>query len=141
MRIALREDIPAIKEMAMRFLEVSGYQQYAKEHIIDDIISNLIDADPTDKILLYSPDTGFIAGAVTPFIFGESRLATEIAWWVNEDKRATGEGMKLIQAFEYWAKNVANCQMISMGSLDNKVEKLYKKNGYKLHERAYLKVF
>jgi GNAT superfamily N-acetyltransferase len=76
----------------------------------------------------------------TPFPFGPYSLATETAWWVEPDKRGSGLGLQLLQAFEYWAKEKAGAAMISMSSLDDKVGEMYTKQGYKLYERAYMKV-
>lgn len=141
MKIATPEDIAVVKAMAMKFLAVSGYQEFGDEETITNLITNIVEDQPTSSIIILSPDVGFIVGAVSQFPFGRCLIATEIAWWVEEDKRGTGEGLKLLEAFEYWAKNVAECKLVSMSSLDKTVEKYYKKNGYKLYERAYMKVF
>lgn len=140
MKIATLEDVATIKEMAMKFLAVSGYAEFGDEVTVENLIANIVTSPSTDSIIVFS-EAGFIAGAVSQFPFGRCLLATEIAWWVEEDKRGTGEGLKLLEAFEYWAKNVAECKLVSMSSLDKTVEKYYKKNGYKLYERAYMKVF
>lgn len=140
MKIATLEDVATIKDMAMKFLAVSGYAEFGDEATVENLIANIVTSPATDSIIVLS-EAGFIAGAVSQFPFGRCLLATEIAWWVEEDKRGTGEGLKLLEAFEYWAKNVAECKLVSMSSLDKTVEKYYKKNGYKLYERAYMKVF
>jgi|SwirhisoilCB1_FD_contig_61_1230484_length_13407_multi_3_in_0_out_0_8 hypothetical protein len=140
MKIATTEDIPEITNMAMDFLEVSGYADLGNEKTITKLITDVVTSSQTEKIILLKPDIGFIAGIATPFLFGDCLLATEIAWWVNPDSRGSGEGLKLLGAFEYWAKHVAECKLISMSSLDKEIEKYYKKNGYKLYERAYMKV-
>lgn len=141
MRIATPDDISTVKDMAMKFLAVSGYAEFGDEQTVENLITDLVSSPVTDKIILINPEVGFIAGVATPFLLGRCILVSEIAWWVEEDKRGTGEGLKLLEAFEYWAKNVAEAKLISMTSLDKTVEKYYKKNGYKLYERAYMKIF
>lgn len=140
MRIATLDDVPEITEMALKFLEVSGYKDFGDKDTIVNLILGIINSSPSEKIILVQPSVGFISGVATPFLFGKCSLATEIAWWVNEDKRGSGEGLKLLGAFEYWAQHIADCKLISMSSLNKEVEKYYKKNGYKLYERAYMKI-
>lgn len=139
MKIAAIEDVDTIAKMAMNFMDVTDYKDLSDEETIRNLIISIVSGDPYEKIIIFS-DTGFIVGAATSFLFGKHRLASEIAWWVEPEARGTGEGLTLLKAFEYWAKNVANCKLISMASLDKTVEKYYKKNGYKLYERAYMKV-
>lgn len=140
MKIATVDDIEAIQKMAMNFMNTTGYKDISDEETIRELITSIVTGDALEKIIIFKPDVGFIVGAATPFLFGPHKLASEIAWWVEPDSRGTGEGLRLLEAFEYWAKNVANCKLISMASLDKTVEKYYKKNGYKLYERAYMKV-
>lgn len=140
MKIAAPEDFEDLKTMGMNFLNASPYKDHGDEEVISKIIVNFISGDPSEKIILLKSGEGFVIGMVTPFIFGKDPVATEIAWWVEPDKRSQGLGAELHQALEYWAKNVAGCKFMSMASLDKTVEKYYKKNGYKLYERAYMKV-
>jgi hypothetical protein len=140
LKIATREDIPEIVRMSMDFVKVSGYEQFADEETIANLAYDFVQAAPNEKIILIKSGVGFIAGISTPFLFGKCNLASEIAWWVDPEVRGSGEGIRLLEAFEYWAKFIAECKLISMASLNKDVEKYYKKSGYKLYERAYLKV-
>jgi GNAT superfamily N-acetyltransferase len=139
MKIATHEDFDTIYEMAMHFLEASPYKDLGDKDTIAVLIGDILNSAPSERIIVFS-EGGFIVGAVTPFLFGPYRLATEVAWWVEPEHRGNGEGLKLLEAFEYWAKNVAQAKLISMSSLDKTVEKYYRKSGYKLYERAYMKV-
>jgi len=139
MKIATEEDIEEVLEMSLNFLHKSGYEKYSDEGQIRNLIKTVVTGTQNQMIILLEPGVGFIAGQVSPFVFGPGLIASEIAWWVTEDKRNTGAGAELMNAFEYWAKNVAGCKMITLTSLDAKVGKLYEKKGYKLYERAYMK--
>jgi GNAT superfamily N-acetyltransferase len=139
LKIAEIEDLEIIKQMAMNFVKVSGYEAFATEEHIESLILDIISGDKTKTVLILG-EGGFIAGAVTNFPFGPVKVVTEIAWWVEPDQRKEGLGKELLDALEYWAKNVANCEMMTMTSLDSKIGKLYEKRGYKLYERAYMKV-
>lgn len=141
MKIATLEDLPEIAEMSMKFVETTGYKDFADEDTIKSLIAAVVTSEPHEKIILLEPGVGFLAGCVTPFIFGPHLLATEIAWWVEPESRGSGIGKEFLDAFEFWAKEKAGCTMISMVCLDDKLEKFYVKQGYKLYERAYMKVF
>jgi len=140
MRIATVDDLDELQRMGLNFLEASPYKELGDKDIIRNVLTNIVKGDTREFIGIISPEVGFILGSATPFLFGPHLLATEIAWWVEPEARGTGEGLKLLEAFEYWAKNVAGAKLVSMTSLDKNVEKFYKKNGYKLYERAYMKV-
>lgn len=140
MKIAELEDVDTILQMAMKFVRTTGYEKYSDEETIKNLIRDYIESPSTECIIVLD-DFGFIAGRCTVFPFGTGKIASETAWWIDPDSRGQNRGQKLMEAFEYWAKNIAEADMISMTSLDKDVEKIYKKNGYKLYERAYMKVF
>lgn len=139
MKIAEKDDLDKILEMAMKFVETTGYSGIASAYDIRELITYFLDSPHDERIILLD-DFGFIAGSATKFPFGEGLVAYETAWWIDPDSRGENKGRKLMEAFEYWAKNVAKCKFISMTSLDKDVEKIYKNKGYKLYERAYMKV-
>lgn len=138
MKIADMDDIETILDMSMKFIGMTGYDQISNVDDIKMLIQEVLEAPRNEKIIILD-DFGFIAGQATKFPFGPDLIATEIAWWIEPEARGENKGAKLMEAFEYWAKNVAGCRFISMTSLNNTVEKIYKKKGYKLYERAYMK--
>jgi len=140
LRVATINDFDAVEKMALNFLNASPYKDLGSEEVTSQLVRDILNSSPLERIIIFKADVGFVAGAVTPFLLGTHKLATEIAWWVEPEHRGNGRGLDLLSAFEYWAINVAQAKLISMSSLDKKVEKYYKKNGYKLYERAYMKV-
>lgn len=140
-RVATLADLSLIKDMAMKFLEVSDYKEYGDEETIEALIIDILSGDQTKGIIIINPEGAMLVGVAHKFPFGKGFLSTEIAWWVNPELRKTGVGQELMGAFEYWAKEKANCIGVVMGALDDSLGKFYEKNGYKLYERAYLKVF
>ena len=139
MKIATIEDLPEVLEMSKQFMSSTGYQKYSDEQTISNLIEAIVTGPQDAMIILLIPGVGFLAGQSSPFAFGPHLLASEVAWWVNEDQRKTGAGSELVDAFEYWAKNIARCTIITLTSLDDIVGKFYEKKGYKLYERAYMK--
>lgn len=139
MKVADLEDLPEIVDMSMKFLNTTGYKPHVDKEIVRDLVSSLIVGLKTEKIIIFESGVGFLAGCVTPFLFGPHLLATEIGWWVEPEARGKGAGKEFLAAFEYWAKEKAGCTLISMVSLDDEIGKAYEKQGYKLYERAYMK--
>lgn len=92
----------------------------------------------SDDGVIFIGDGGFLAGTITPFVYGFNYCATELAWWIEEDKRGNGIGKELIEAFEQWAKE-KGCSMVTMVSIDDSVGKFYESTGYRLKERVYVK--
>ena len=139
MKIATIDDLPEILSMSMKFMESTGYTKYSDEQTISNLIEAIVTGRQDTMIILLKPGVGFLAGQASPFVFGQGSIASEIAWWINEDQRKTGAGSELVEAFEYWAENVAHCNLISLTGLDDNIGKFYEKKGYKLYERAYMK--
>lgn len=83
---------------------------------------------------------GAIGGLCFPELYSGELHASEFFWFVMEGYR--GDGMKLLRAFEAWARE-KNCTLIRMAHLSDsmpaKVEQVYGRLGYVLAERQYVK--
>lgn len=139
MKIAKPEDFDAIKELVMEFIKVSGYLEYSSEDVLDQLITKMIEGPQHERIIILT-EGGFLAGVASQFPFGPHIIASEMAWYVKPDSRGNKEGTQLLEAFEFWAKEKAGATMISMTSLSDAIGEIYEKKGYKLYERAYMKV-
>lgn len=137
-KIATMEDFALIRSMSIKFLEATDYKKYYNENKMDLLITDWLKSDNNIKIALLHGEDGMIGGCVNPFLFGNILTATEIAWWVEPEKRKTKVGKELLEAFEFWAKKVG-CALIVMISIDDSLGYYYEKNGYKLFERSYMK--
>lgn len=139
MRVARPSDFAQVKELALEFIKTTEHiVKYYDEDYLDALLNSMLTAPPQTDIILVS-DNGFLAGKAVPFSFGPLIVATEVGWYVRPEARGEGVGEELLLAFEYWAKNVAGCRLINMGSLDDKVGEYFKRKGYELTERAYIK--
>lgn len=138
LRIANINDLDEVVGMAMKFLAVTNYKDYADEASVRELGTSILSSDGSSAVCLIHKDGGMIAGVVTPFLFGKRRVASELGWWVEPDKRKSNVGKELLEGFEFWAKTV-HCDLITMVSLDDELGKFYEKCGYQLHERAYMK--
>ena len=138
LRVATIEDLPIILNLAMKFAKSSPYSEYVNEDKIKKIAEGFLSSEHQDKIILLYDDIGMIVGLVSPFMFGNNRVATELAWWIEPNERGKKAGKELLDAFEFWAKKVG-CSIVTMMSLDDKIGKYYEKRGYKLSEMSYMK--
>lgn len=147
LRLATLTDLDAIKRMCRAFFSESIYKdkEYDEDKIHETILELLL--DPVNRLYVLGIHEGRpvaqLAATVTPILFNKSRVATEVLWWVDGDHRRSGLGIKLIEAFEYWAKNIAKTDYMQLCSLNgdmaDPVGKYYEKIGFKLIEKAYLK--
>jgi GNAT superfamily N-acetyltransferase len=49
---------------------------------------------------------GLYAGYITPYYFSEELVANDIAWFVVKERRGSTLGLRLLTAFEEWAKGM-----------------------------------
>lgn len=72
--------------------------------------------------------------------FGAGRYAKETVWFIAPQARGRA-AIKMLSAYEAWAKE-QNCTAIGMASLEtNDVSKLYLRRGYQPVETHFLKYF
>ena len=83
---------------------------------------------------------GVIGGIKYPDVNSGELIATEMFWFVDQEKR--GNGIKLFKRFESWARD-NKCKSIIMvhliDSMPDKLKKLYTRYGYKPIEISYKK--
>lgn len=138
LRIGTIEDLPLFRKFAASFVKYLPEQRPVDQDKIERIMEDFL-TDKESKIVLFYEDKGFIAGFATEYLLGTARQAADLGWWVEPEFRSEGIGKQLLEAFEYWAKNVQNCTVVQMVSLTPEVAEFYKENGYVETERAHIK--
>jgi GNAT superfamily N-acetyltransferase len=134
-RIATEEDFNIAYELAYKFSE-QAYGKWLDPGTLMSLVIQLIQ-NPEKVFLLYE-DKGFLAGTTHQFLLGPQKMAAELGWYVKPEARGEKVGKALIESFEDWAK-IMGCSLITMISIDDAVGEAYKKNGYDLYERTYMK--
>lgn len=135
-RHATLNDGVEVLEMLLSFAATSPYTNLIDVYQIGQMAGSFIlDAD---KLALICPGKGVLLAMAMPFVWGRIKTATEMAWWVQPEHRKNGVGQALIEAFQNWAAE-KECKAITLTSLDNSVDKLYGRLGYKLCEQTYIK--
>jgi GNAT superfamily N-acetyltransferase len=137
-RVATISDLDLVLDLGKKFLNETNYKQFGAEDKLEQLAKYFLTSPASERIVFLYDDVGILGASVSPFIFGDMKVATDILWWVEPTRRGDNIGTELIKAYEYWAKTVG-CRIAVMVSLDERVGKFYEKNGYALYERAYMK--
>lgn len=108
---------------------------------------NLPNSDHICLLLIDSKDNyvGILAASkqyISPFF---NPIAAESVWWVDKSARKGTIPLRMLKAYEYWAKLIG-CNKCCMGLIasakdidHDKLRKLYTKMGYSLSEETYVK--
>jgi GNAT superfamily N-acetyltransferase len=86
---------------------------------------------------------GMLFGVVSGFWFAPRSLwATELAWWVEPAARGGTAGIRLVTAFQDWARD-KGAKVVAMSSLhldhDNRVSSVLQRMGFEQSEHTYIK--
>lgn len=85
--------------------------------------------------------TGIIGGLAYNDSNTGDKTATEMFWYVNEEHRSSGVGIKLLESFESWSKRCGakNIIMVHLHDLmDERLCALYTTRGYKKIESSFI---
>ncbi len=135
-----------IKRMALAFFNASPYKPLSVDpDRIEELIDVFFQSKPTDRItILWVADgepRGLLAAVAETNLFNYQRFAGELVWWLDPEYRRGHAASKMIEAYEYWAKEKAGCQSCSLVDLLGNLDKYYTRKGYERRETTYLKVF
>jgi GNAT superfamily N-acetyltransferase len=97
--------------------------------------------DATTRALLVVERHGQLAGMFGIHVHEHpmlaQRIASELFWWVNADRRGKFDGMRLLAAAREWAM-AAGASALHMVAPDYGIERLYERLGYHKVESAYI---
>ncbi len=145
-RHATRQDVRLIMRMAREFFAAAALGDFTldEDRILPTIL-HLIDKD--EGLVLVCEHDGVAVGGLMAIIsqplFIVEKQATEIAWWIDPDKRGARIALDLLGRFEAWAK-ANGCRSVVMHSMlhlkPEALERAYVRRGYALREKAFLKM-
>lgn len=146
LKLATKEDSSYIKEMCLKFLMFSPYSRLDCDITkIDTAILALVEDPDKSVVILGIPEQdkpcGMLGMSLNSLPFNDAKVATEIAWWMDEEHRKTRLSLEMFKAAEYWAKRVGASfvQFSSLSVSDPSVDKFYTRQGYEMTEKAFLK--
>jgi GNAT superfamily N-acetyltransferase len=113
---------------------------------IDDVEEFLVeDIDSCALFLLCYNEApvGFIAGVVSGHpVFNNSKAVAEWFWYVLPEHRLQKQSLKLIKAYENWARKIG-ARFVAMSHFHDdagsRLSKVYERMGYKPIEHTYYK--
>jgi RimJ/RimL family protein N-acetyltransferase len=83
---------------------------------------------------------GILIAASTKNLFNKHKVTAEIAWWISPEYRGYKSARLMIDAYEYWAKNIVHAQVMQMVALDDSLDAMYRRKGFTKAELSYIKV-
>lgn len=146
-RTATPEDIYDLMPLVKKFWREGNYQNlhYDSEYISQMYRSHL--ENPNMEVFLWETDgevKGMLIACKMPQAFSTKPAAYEIAWYVSPEARGGSAAMRLLKAYETWAKE-QGCDFMNMSRIegveDEKVHAMYSKSGLKVREHTYVKEF
>lgn len=143
LRLANENDFPEILRMAKRFHEISPYRGLPfSEDSCKNVFDFYLRGDKTDIVIILAGDNpyGMLIACANQLPFSEDKVAMELAWWVDEDKRGSKDSLLMKKAYEAWARKIG-ASITQMAMLDEvtNLDKFYRKQGYVPAERSYIK--
>lgn len=139
------KDIDDLAEMGKRFFAYSAFADIIpldEEELIKGIC-RVFDSGIIFVAVKEDKLVGAICGVVAqPWFAHNVKMATELAWWMDDEYRGTTLAIGLLRAFESWAHE-NGAQAISMSDL--KVDgtypagPLFERLGYEIAERAHVR--
>lgn len=137
-RLATTDDVDRIAEIGLPFIELTGIVTSKGE--IADGLRTMMDAGVQAFVAV---EDGAVEGVLIfslyrPWFAPRTAFASEMAWWVNPKHRGTA-GLRLLTAFEQWAR--ANDAQPTLSELVgiSEVDSILSRRNYRLTERAYVK--
>jgi RimJ/RimL family protein N-acetyltransferase len=138
LREATRSDVPAIVATGQRFIQASSYARALQDNPEQFMafVAWLIE-DPQGQVWVLE-HRGSVCGILgaTSFVHPMDGLpaAAEMFWWVDPETR--GHGLKLLRAFEAWAR-ARGARKVIVAAPTPDVERLYERLHYTRVETSY----
>jgi hypothetical protein len=141
-RLATQKDmfelLMLVKEFTNDATELHRWNKDKTEQLLSNLMSN-----PEGVIFVSEVGgevVGFLAGAIQPSIISHTKIAIELAWFVNKRARGAAMAIKLVESFEGWAED-NGAEWVTMSDIPSisDLAPLYSKLGYSLTEKAYSK--
>jgi hypothetical protein len=144
-RRATADDAEALLVMARKFVAFAPYHD--KATATDDELRQIINYLTNNATMFVAEKCGVVIGmlvaVLAPVWYAPScKVATELAWWVEHEHRGGTAAIRLIQAFENWARN-EQAVMVTMSNLEvgdnNRVSSMLARMGYRMTEQSHTK--
>ena len=139
-RRTTQEDLPGILELVKEFHveHIDKYDIFCNEDVLNNAMPGMVE---TSMVLEVDGKVrGVMAGIITHHIQDDSKVFQEIIWFVTKAYRKYG--IRLLRDMETLVKELGckSMVMVTLGDeMFDKLDKLYRKIGYKYLETQYTK--
>ena len=141
-RLATEEDTFDLLVLTKNFMkEAGGFFRFSKDKVETFLKSSL--GNPDSVIIVAEHDgqvVGMLIGFVTEHPFIDTRVATEIGFYVSPEHRGGRKAIRLAKAFEEWAMSKSADDLV-LGDVKaiKDLSGFYNKLGYTPTEGLYVK--
>jgi hypothetical protein len=142
-RQAENSDYDQVVQIMERFHEWAPFKCDIDKAVLPQVFDYLM----TNGVVYIATDdaqcVGAIIGVMSSAWYNPShRMAVELAWWVDDSRKQTGLGIRLLKHFEQWAKSF-NAQTLVFSDFvkdeSAPAGQMLERLGYKCFERSFTK--
>lgn len=141
-QLATLSSLDDLWRMALDHYKASAYHFQPDEEYGKRFLKDCLFEEDRVVLLLNAPDygtCGCLVGCAAKHPFLPLVVGTELLWWVDPPARGR-HSLKLLDAFEYWAKEVKHCDVLSCADVvSHSIGAIYLRRGYKLEEQTWTK--
>ena len=133
------KDLPLVIDVSREFHEASwfSYTQFSYSRIADLFFACVeTGPDKFGEVAVNEADqcVGFFTGGAQEHYWSNTRMAVDLAFYIQPEYRTFRLAKDMIESFENWAQHIAGCQSIMLGVTaglqPEKTARLYAKLGY-----------
>ncbi len=141
MKLATLADLPRCLDLGRQFYNEAGFESTLgpfDEQYNNGYLAGIIGAD---NAALFLHEHGMAAVILTMSPIAPVRIAQELFWYVEKDKRGGMTAIRLFGEIEQWArqKKARAMYMICMHNMGDTAHKLYERCGYVPREHVFVK--
>jgi GNAT superfamily N-acetyltransferase len=141
-RTATPDDVFDILILAKEFSkEAPSSHKWNKDKTEQFLVSSLSNTNMEIFVIDVGGEIeGALVGLLSELYMSHTVQATELAWFVSKDYRGKPASIRLMKAFEKWAKE-SGANQVGMGDIEgiSSLKNLYNRLGYERAETVYLK--
>jgi GNAT superfamily N-acetyltransferase len=128
-RSAEMSDRFAMLRLGRDFLEASGLPlPFDPVHAEACVKAHIADADKLALVLDEGTPRGVLLAHVQPCLLAPVRMACELIWWIDPERR--GRGRMMLRAYEAWAET-QGADLICLSAYGERAARLYPALGYR----------
>jgi RimJ/RimL family protein N-acetyltransferase len=143
LKLITEDELADTVRMAVDFFHASPYKPYGVDEAEVTALAAQFLNRPKDKtcflLMVNDEPHGMLAAISAKNIFNKFKTCAELVWWIDPEYRNFKYSTLMLDAYEYWAKEVIGAQLIQMVCLDDKLHNLYTRRGYAKAENAFVK--